>query len=141
MAKLLETVQLVNKRMNSRLGVGGIVLTMFDNQAKLSHEVIHELESFVEAAHGKGLPWTGARVFATRIRRNIKLAESPSFGKPIFDYDAASNGAVDYRNLARELMDAFEASPKLETTVTPAAKIVADRTAAPATQDETAATR
>ncbi len=108
MAKLLETVQLVSKRMNPKLGVGGIILTMFDSQAKLSHEVIFELEDFVEQSRGKNLPWSRARVFETRVRRNIKLAESPSFGKPIFDYDPASNGAADYKKLAQELIDAFE---------------------------------
>ncbi len=120
MAKLLETVQLVHKRMNPRLGVGGIVLTMFDGQAKLSHEVIHELEDFLGQSHGKGMPWSKARVFATRIRRNIKLAESPSFGKPIFDYDPASNGATDYRRLTGEIIEVFEAPPRLEATIGPA---------------------
>ena len=108
MAKLLETVQLVNKRMNPKLGVGGIILTMFDSQAKLSHEVIHELESFVEASRGKNVPWSKALVYKTRIRRNIKLAESPSFGQPIFAYDPTSNGATDYRKLALEMIEAFE---------------------------------
>lgn len=123
MAKLLETVQLVNKRMNPKLGVGGIVLTMFDSQAKLSHEVIHELESFIDQSRGRNLPWSGARVYDTRIRRNIKLAESPSFGKPIFDYDPTSNGATDYRNLAAEMIAYYEApavvEPKLEVTLNP----------------------
>jgi len=106
-AKLLETVRLVNQRMNPSLKVGGIVLTMFDAQAKLSAEVIHELETFINASRGKSLPWSEARVFNTRIRRNIKLAECPSFGQPIFDYDPDSNGATDYKKLAAELIDAF----------------------------------
>jgi chromosome partitioning protein len=108
MAKLLETVQLVAKRMNPKLGVGGIILTMFDSQAKLSHEVIFELQEFIEQSREKNLPWSRARVYETRIRRNIKLAESPSFGKPIFDYDPSSNGATDYRKLALEMIEAFE---------------------------------
>ena len=106
MAKLLETVQLVNKRMNPKLGVGGIVLTMFDSQARLSHEVIHELETFVAGGRGRNVPWNRAQVFQTRIRRNIKLAESPSFGQPIFDYDPSSNGAADYLALAKEMIAA-----------------------------------
>ncbi|HEY0008324.1 MAG TPA: ParA family protein [Tepidisphaeraceae bacterium] len=110
MAKLLETVQLVAKRMNPKLGVAGIVLTMFDGQAKLSHEVIHELEEFVAGSRGKNMPWSRATVFKTRIRRNIKLAESPSFGQPIFGYDPTSNGAIDYKNLAREVIEALEGS-------------------------------
>jgi chromosome partitioning protein len=103
-AKLLETVQLVNRRMNTKLKVSGIVLTMFDGQAKLSNEVVAELEGFIESAKDKPLPWKDARIFATRIRRNIKLAESPSFGKPITIYDPASNGAADYRALAKEVI-------------------------------------
>ena len=103
-AKLLETVQLVNKRMNPRLKVSGIALTMFDSQTKLSNEVVAELNGFIEAAQGKPLPWANARVFRTRIRRNIKLAESPSFGQHILKYDPASNGAADYRALAREVL-------------------------------------
>src|SRR5579872_4380090 len=78
-AKLLETVQLVNRRMNARLTVSGIVLTMFDSQTKLSNEVVAELESFIVSAAGKQLPWSNARIFKSKIRRNIKLAESPSF--------------------------------------------------------------
>ncbi len=113
MAKLLETVQLVAKRMNPKLGVGGIILTMFDSQAKLSHEVIFELEDFITQSRGRNLPWSKARVFETRIRRNIKLAESPSFGQPIFAYDPSSNGATDYRRLGEELIAAFE-GPAIE---------------------------
>jgi chromosome partitioning protein len=108
-AKLLETVQLVNRRMNPRLRVGGIVLTMFDGQAKLSTEVVNELKDFIDAAEGKALPWAGARIFQTRIRRNIKLAECPSFGKTIIGYDPASNGAADYRALAGEVIAMAEA--------------------------------
>jgi len=101
--KLLETVQLVNRRMNPRLRVSGIVLTMFDAQAKLSNEVVFDLQKFIDDAKGKNLPWADGRIFETRIRRNIKLAESPSFGQPIIAYDSTSNGAVDYRNLAKEV--------------------------------------
>jgi chromosome partitioning protein len=104
MAKLLETVHLVSRRMNPRLRVSGVVLTMFDGQAKLSSEVVGEIRSFIESAEGKPLPWAGARIFDTKVRRNIKLAESPSFGKPIITYDPQSNGAADYRALAREVM-------------------------------------
>ena len=103
-AKLLETVQLVNKRMNPSLKVSGIVLTMFDSQTKLSNEVVAELHGFIDAAKGKPLPWANARVFGSRIRRNIKLAESPSFGQHIIKYDPASNGAADYRALAKEVV-------------------------------------
>jgi len=103
-AKLLETVQLVNKRINPKLKVSGIALTMFDSQTKLSNEVVAELNSFILAALGKPLPWAGARIFKSKIRRNIKLAESPSFGQHIIAYEPSSNGAADYRALAREIM-------------------------------------
>jgi chromosome partitioning protein len=102
-AKLLETVQLVNKRMNPKLKVSGIALTMFDSQTKLGGEVVNELNSFIEAAAGKPLPWASAKIFKSKIRRNIKLAESPSFGQTILKYDSASNGATDYRALAVEV--------------------------------------
>src|SRR5439155_10718293 len=108
-AKLLETVQLVNKRMNPQLQVGGIVLTMFDGQAKLSNEVVAELNSFIDSARGKPLPWADAKIFKTRIRRNIKLAESPSFGQTILQYDPQCNGAADYRMLAEEVLGKSQA--------------------------------
>ena len=103
-AKLLETVQLVNKRINPKLKVSGIALTMYDSQTKLSNEVVAELNSFILQALGKPLPWAGARIFKSKIRRNIKLAESPSFGKHIIAYEPTSNGAADYRALAREIL-------------------------------------
>ncbi len=104
-AKLLETVQLVNRRMNPRLKVAGIVLTMFDSQTKLTMEVMHELESFIESAQGKPLPWADARIFDTKIRRNIKLAECPSFGQTIIQYEPHCPGAQDYRSLAMEVIE------------------------------------
>jgi chromosome partitioning protein len=108
MAKLLETVQLVNQRMNPDLKVSGVALTMFDSQTKLSNEVVAELSGFIEDAKGKPLPWAEARLFKTKIRRNIKLAESPSFGQNILKYDPASNGAADYRALAKEVLAMHE---------------------------------
>ena len=102
-AKILETVQLVSQRMNPLLKVSGIVLTMFDSQTKLSNEVVAELNRFIEEAQGQDLPWSKARVFGTKIRRNIKLAESPSFGQNILKYEPTSNGATDYRALAKEV--------------------------------------
>src|SRR5437868_9722493 len=72
-AKLLETVQLVNRRMNPKLKVAGVVLTMYDSQTKLTSEVVNELQSFISQTQGKPLPWAGAKVFNSRIRRNIKL--------------------------------------------------------------------
>ena len=101
--KLLETVALVSKRMNPSLRVTGIVLTMFDAQARLSTEIFKDLREFLASAADKNLPWSAACVFQSRIRRNIKLAECPGFGQSILKYDPASHGAADYRALAAEI--------------------------------------
>lgn len=103
--KLLETVAMVSKRTNPGLRVSGIVLTMFESQTKLSTEVVNDLNSFLQSAAHQNLPWSGAAIFQSRIRRNIKLAESPSFGQTILKYDSASHGAADYRALAREVIN------------------------------------
>ena len=117
-AKLLETVLMVNQRINPKLKVSGIVLTMFDSQTKLSNEVVAELNSFILEALGKPLPWAGAKIFKSKIRRNIKLAESPSFGKHIIAYEPASNGAADYRLLAREVVAMDQEAPEPAVSVT-----------------------
>jgi chromosome partitioning protein len=102
--KLLETVLMVSKRANPALKVSGVVLTMWDGQAKLSSEVVADLNQFITEAKGQNLPWSDARVFDSKIRRNIKLAECPSFGKSILSYEPTSNGAADYRTLAKEII-------------------------------------
>jgi chromosome partitioning protein len=102
--KLLETVALVGRQINPRLRVSGIVLTMFDSQTKLSGEVVKDLRDFLASAAQQRLPWSEAVIFQTRIRRNVKLAESPGFGQSILEYDSASHGAADYRALAREVL-------------------------------------
>ncbi|MGA3067262.1 MAG: ParA family protein [Tepidisphaeraceae bacterium] len=114
--KLLETVALISRRVNPRLKVSGIVLTMFDSQTKLSAEVVQDLSGFISAAAGKNVPWSDARIFSTRIRRNIKLAESPSFGQTIFQYGPTSHGASDYRALAQEVV---EMSPQVTVSIDP----------------------
>jgi chromosome partitioning protein len=105
MGKLLETVALVARQMNPGLRVSGIALTMFDSQTKLSGEVVKDVGDFLTEAAPRRLPWSGAVIFQTRIRRNVKLAESPGFGQTILQYDAASHGAADYRSLAREVAE------------------------------------
>src|SRR5882762_1396192 len=111
--KLLETVALVCRRMNPALKVSGIVLTMFDSQTKLSTEVVNDLNGFIESAKGKPLPWANAKIFESKIRRNIKLAESPSFGQTILKYEPQSHGAADYRALAREVLAHVPGAPKV----------------------------
>ena len=111
-SKLLETVWLISKQLNPKLRVSGIVLTLYDSQVKLSSEVLNELNAFIEVAKGQNKPWSGARVFETKIRRNIKLAESPGHGEHILKYDSGSNGAADYRALAREVLGITEEQGK-----------------------------
>jgi len=118
--KLLEIVQLVSRRMNPKLKVGGVVLTLFDSQAKLSTEIVNDLTSFVEQARGKNLPWSETRIYESKIRRNIKLAESPSFGQHILKYGPTSAGAADYRALAREIIGVHQAKddpPELHVSI------------------------
>lgn len=107
LGKLLETTSLVAKRINSSLTVTGIVLCLYESTTKLSGEVIRDLERFLEKSRGGATPWSKAEIFSTRIRRNIKLAECPSFGKSIFEYAPSSNGAEDYAALATELQKQY----------------------------------
>jgi chromosome partitioning protein len=103
LGKLLETVSLVNRRISPDLKVTGIMVCMHDAGTKLAGEVIEDVRSFLESARNTRVPWAEAKLFNTFIRRNIKLAEAPSYGKSIFDYAADSNGAKDYELLAREV--------------------------------------
>ncbi len=102
LGRLLETVTLVRQSSNPDLRVSGVVLCMFEAATRLAHEVREDVRAFFANA-APAEPWHGARVFDTVIRRNIKLAECPSFGRSIFDYAPGSNGAEDYLALAREL--------------------------------------
>jgi chromosome partitioning protein len=102
--KLLETVGLVAKSVNPALRVTGIVLCMHEPNISHQREVIADLDAFFEEARGGDVPWSVCRVLRPAIRRNIKLAEAPSFGKTIFDYEPWCPGAVDYRKLAEQLV-------------------------------------
>src|SRR6516165_1407722 len=104
MGKLLETTALVSKRINADLRVSGIVLCMIESSTRLAQEVQRDLQDYLDKSRGTTLPWSQARILATRIRRNIKLAECPSFGKSIFAYAPACHGAQDYQDLAREVL-------------------------------------
>src|SRR5829696_1845942 len=103
MGKLLETTALVARRINPGLKVTGIVLSLYEANARLGREVIEDLTGFFEKARGGNTPWANARLFNARIRRNIKLAECPSFGQSIFSYAPSCNGAADYLALAIEV--------------------------------------
>lgn len=105
LSKLLDTIQLVSEHVNPRLRLLGVVLCMFEAGTRLATEVGRDVQAFF--ATGDGHPsWRDARVFDTKIRRNIRLAEAPSFGQSIFDYAADSNGAEDYAALAAEVIAA-----------------------------------
>ena len=109
LSKLLETVNLVSKRVNRELKVGGIVLCLYDAGTRHGGEVIEDLETFFVGRRNADAPWADAKVFKTRIRRNIRLAECPSFGQSIFQYAPTSRGAEDYASLAAELSGAAPA--------------------------------
>jgi len=113
--KLLQTIELVNKRINPDLKVKGILLCLFDTRASLPHEVRADIEQFLDNARGTDSAWSQARIIPTFIRRNIKLAEAPSYGKTIFEYEPDCNGARDYWNVARCVSAHFQAVPEVET--------------------------
>ncbi|NIN70755.1 MAG: AAA family ATPase [Gemmatimonadetes bacterium] len=93
LTQLLNTVRLVQRGLNPRLEIEGVLLTMFNDRLNLSRQVADEAREYF-----------GPKVFRTSIPRNIRLAEAPSFGKPIVTYDVLSSGAASYLDLAKELM-------------------------------------
>lgn len=93
LSQLLHTINLVKENLNPFLEILGVVVTMYDERAKLSRDVLFELY--------KNFP---ARIFRTVIPRSIKLAEAPSFSKTIFEYAPNSKGAIAYRRLAIEFL-------------------------------------
>ncbi|MBN1126118.1 MAG: AAA family ATPase [Sedimentisphaerales bacterium] len=101
LGKLLETVTLVNRRINPKLRITAILLCMFDKRTTLSGEVKADIEKFLDSARDSQNPWSGARIIPVHVRRNIKLAEAPSYGKTIFEYEPDCNGARDYLAIAR----------------------------------------
>jgi chromosome partitioning protein len=110
--KLLETVGLVCRSVNPGLKVSGVILCMHEGQTTLAREVVADLEGYFESCRDQDVPWRECRVLHPPVRRNIKLAEAPSFGQSIFDYSPWCPGAIDYRRLAQGLMEAHE---RLET--------------------------
>ena len=109
--KLLETVGLVCTSINPQLRVSGIILCMHEQQTTLAKEIVADLDSFFAEAASQNVPWRGCRVLRPAIRRNVKLAEAPSFGKTIFDYEPTCPGASDYRALAQQVLAQAPASP------------------------------
>ncbi len=114
LSKLLRTIEIVSKRLNPELRLSGVVFCMYDSGTRLAAEVSSDVTSFLQGDQATGSIAAGARAFETRIRRNIRLAEAPSFGQSIFQYAPNSPGADDYRQLAEEVlkMATQEAAPK-----------------------------
>ena len=97
LGKLLNTVKIIQNRLNPELEIEGFLLTMYDSRLRLSNQVVDEVKKHFQQM-----------VFETIIQRNIKLSEAPSFGKPALMYDANSKGAINHLNLARELLQKNE---------------------------------
>jgi chromosome partitioning protein len=93
LGKLLNTIKIIQGRLNPELEIEGFLLTMYDSRLRLSNQVVEEVQTHFQDM-----------VFETLIARNIKLSEAPSYGKAVVMYDAASKGALNYLNLARELL-------------------------------------
>jgi chromosome partitioning protein len=93
LSQLLNTIRLVQRNFNPRLAIDGVLLTMYDHRLNLSKQVADEAKEYF-----------GARMFKTVIPRNVRLAEAPSFGKPILMYDIGSIGAQTYLSVAEELI-------------------------------------
>lgn len=110
LSKLLETIEVVSRRLNPRLRLAGVVLCMFESGTRLAAEVSQDVEEFFNRSRRQDGPWARAQAFHTRIRRNIRLAEAPSFGQSIFQYAPDSHGAEDYRRLAVEFLGASSPS-------------------------------
>lgn len=93
LGKLLNTIKIVQSRLNQNLDIEGIVLTMYDGRLRLAKQVVEEVRTHFQQM-----------VFDTIVHRNTKLGEAPSFGETIIIHDAESSGAVNYLNLAREIL-------------------------------------
>ncbi|MEC9093527.1 MAG: AAA family ATPase [Planctomycetota bacterium] len=104
LSKLLRTIDLVSKRLNPALALTGIVFCMYDSGTKLAAEVSNDVKDFFADQRTSNSAWKDAINFETLIRRNIRLAEAPSYGQSIFDYAPQSNGAADYTALATEVL-------------------------------------
>ena len=104
LSKLLRTIEVVSRRLNSQLRLSGVMLCMYDSNTRLAAEVSTDIDEFFQATGSSRDFVKQAKFFDTRIRRNIRLAEAPSFGQSIFQYAADSNGAADYQSLAEEVI-------------------------------------
>ena len=97
LGKLLNTIKIVQQRLNNDLIIDGLLLTMYDTRLRLSNQVVEEVKTHFQEM-----------VFKTIIHRNVRLGESPSYGETIVIHDASSKGAINYLNLASELLKKLE---------------------------------
>jgi chromosome partitioning protein len=93
LGKLLQTVKKVKQKVNKRLRITGVLAVMYDSRTNLATEILEDIRGHF-----------GPRVFDTVVRKNIRLAEAPGFGRPIIEYDQSCYGAQDYRSLAAEVI-------------------------------------
>ena len=96
-SQLISTIELVKKSLNPKLKIEGVILSMFDGRTNLSIQVVEEVKKYFRE-----------KVYTTVIPRNVRLAEAPSFGMPITEYDPRSKGAIAYRNFAEEFLELEE---------------------------------
>lgn len=108
LGKLLNTIKIVQNRLNKELDIEGLLLTMYDTRLRLSNQVVEEVKTHFQEM-----------VFNTIIQRNVRLGEAPSFGETIIMHDANSKGAINYLNLAREVLQKNEL-----TELTQAEKVI-----------------
>lgn len=94
LGKLLNTIQIIQSRLNPDLEIEGILLTMYNSRLRLSNQVVEEVQKHFQDM-----------TFKTIVPRNVKLSEAPSFGKPAILYDAESQGSISYLNLAKEIIE------------------------------------
>mgnify|MGYP001200278826 CR=1 FL=1 len=97
LSQLLNTIRLVQKHLNKDLEIEGMLITMYDHRLNLSKQVVEEVKEYF-----------GDKLYQTFIKRNVRLGEAPSHGKPILLYDASSTGAQNYMNLVSEILTANE---------------------------------
>lgn len=97
LSKIIDSMNMVKKRINPKLDVFGVVITMYDKRTTLSKDVANEVENVF-----------GDKVFKTRIPRTVRISEAPSYGEPITEYDSSGKGAEAYRDLAKEVIKRYK---------------------------------
>jgi chromosome partitioning protein len=93
LTQLLNTITIVQRGLNTKLEIEGVLMTMFDSRLRLSNQIVEEVKKHF-----------GEKVYRTIISRNVRLSEAPSFGKPVLLYEAVSSGAKNYMELAKEFL-------------------------------------